>query len=271
MKHKTFLNKKITFFTAITIITCWNGSMVDTNSKDKRPDMNFYGYLEDHTLKEAKVEDILIGGKYEQIHVYQLLDHKVKDLLNKNKQTDLDNTSKETIKDLDPRQNKVLIDLQEVSYIELKYPDRPVENEININNKKYVEITIGNITGTKNDYMIESNREVTCKKIDKGPQEDQKPVFEERKLNMIHVRKLVISGYKSNPDKIKSSARDAATESDKTKISSDTEKILDEMEQKVNNLPKEDPSNYQKVKDSLVSLLRSLRNQLQKLLDMIKN
>jgi hypothetical protein len=246
--------------------------MVETNtSKDKRPDMNFYGYLEDHSLKEIKIEDILIGGKYEQIPVYQLLDNKTKDLISKNTQTELDNKSKDAIKNLDPRQNKALIDLQEVSSIELKYPERPVEHEININNKKYIEITVGNITGTTNDYMIESNREVTCKKIDKGPQENQKPVFEERKLNIIHVRKLIISGYKSNPDKIKSSSRDAAAESDKAKISSDTEKILDEMEQKVNNLPKEDPSNYQKVKDSLVSLLRSLRNQLQKLLDMIKN
>ncbi len=270
MKYKMFFNQKITCLAAITIITSWNGSMVETNTKDKRPDMNFYGHLEDHTLKETKIEDILIGGKYEQIPVYQLLDDKTKDLVTKNTQADLDTKSKEVIKNLDPRQNKVLIDLQEVSSIELKYPDRPVEHEININNKKYIEIIVGNITGTKNDYMIESNREVTCKKIDKGPQEDQKPVFEERKLNMIHVRKLIISGYKSNPDKIKSSSRDAA-ESDKTKISSDTEKILDEMEQKVNNLPKEDPSNYKKVKDSLVSLLRSLRGQLQKLLDMIKN
>lgn len=270
MEHKSFVNKKIAYLSVITIMTCWNGSMVETNTKDKRPDMNFYGHLEDHTQKETKVEDILIGGKYEQIPVYQILDSKTKELLNKSTQVEVDNKSKEIIKDLDPRQNKVLLDLQEISFIELKSPDHPVENELNINNKKYVEITIGNITGTKNEYMIESNRELSCKKIDKGPQGDQKPVFEERKLNMIHVRKLVVSGYKSNPDKIKSSAREAA-ESDKTKVSGDTEKILDEMEQKVNNLSKEDPSNYQKVKDSLVSLLRSLRNQLQKLLDMIKS
>lgn len=270
MKLKTLLDKKIVYLSIITIITSWNGSMVDTNSKDKRPDMNFYGHLEDHALKEIKIEDILIGGKYEQIPVYQLLDNKTKDLLNKNIKIDTDNKIKETLKDLDPRQNKILLDLQEISSIELKYPDRPVEHELEINNKKYVEITVINITGSKNEYMIESNRELSCKKVDKGPQNDQQPVLEERKLNMIHVRKLIISGYKSNPDKTKSSSREA-TESDKTKVSGETEKILDEMEQKVNNLSKQDPSSYQKVKDSLIGLLRSLRSQLQKLLDMIKN
>jgi hypothetical protein len=270
MKHNTFLNKKITYLLGITILTSWNGSMVDTNTKDKRPDMNFYGHLEDHTLKTEKIEDILIGGKYEQIAVYKLLDNSTKDLVNKSKNDEADTKSKEKLKDLDPRQNKVLLDLQEVSSIELKYPERPVEHEVEINNKKYVEVIVGTITGTKNDYMIESNRELSCKKIDKGPEGDQKPVFEERKLNMIHVRKLVISGYKSNPDKIKSSAREAA-ESDKTKVSTDTEKILDEMEQKVNNLSKQDPSSYEKIKKSLLSLLRSLRNQLQKIVDMIKS
>src|SRR5690606_1417279 len=130
------LNKKISYLAVVTILTNWNGSMVETNTKDKRPDMNFYGHLEDHTQKETKIEDILIGGKYEQIPVYQILDNKTKDLIDRNTKAELDNKSKETIKDLDPRQNKVLLDLQEVSFIELKFPDHPVENEININNKK---------------------------------------------------------------------------------------------------------------------------------------
>lgn len=269
MKQKSSLNKLLCLSIA-TIITCWNGSMVETNTKDKRPDMNFYGYLEDHASKEQKVEDILIGGKYEQIPAYQVIDNKTRELIDKSKKVELDNKSKETIKNLDPRQNKILLDLQEVSSIELQYPDRPVEHEIEINNKKYIEIKVKNITGTENNYLIESNRDLTCKKIDKGPKEDKDPVFEERKLNMIHVKKLTISGYKPNSDKIKSSSREAAAETDKSKISTDTEKILDEMEQKVNNLHKQDPSNYQNVKDSLLSLLRSLRGQLQKLLDMIK-
>lgn len=259
MKHPSNLFQKIHYLSLAIIFTSWNGSIVDTSKdKDKRPDINFYGELTDH-YTTCKVEDILIGGKYEQIPFYApvKLEHKSSDEHKKNIE-------------IDPKQNKILIDLQEVSVIELKHPDKPIEHEINVNNKKYIEVLVTNITGSKNDYIIESNREVSCKKIDKGPAENQKPVFEERKLNMVHVKKLLITGYKSNPDKTKSSSRDT-TVSEKSEVANSTEKILDQIEEKVNNLSKEDSSNYEKIKDSLLSLLKSLRNQLQKLVDMIKS
>jgi len=258
MKHASIFYKNIHFISLAIILTCWNGSIVDTSKdKDKRPDLNFYGELTDH-YTTCKVEDILIGNKYEQIPFYSPVKLEQKS-----------NDDKKNI-EIDPKQNRILVDLQEVSVIELSHPDKPIEHEITINNKKYVEVIITNITGSKNTYIVESNREVHCKKIDKGPEGDQKAVFEERKLNMIHIKKLAISGYKSNPDKIKAGSRDV-TVSDKAEVSEKTEKILDQIEEKVNNLPKEDPSNYEKVKDSLLSLLKSLRNQLQKLLDMIKS
>lgn len=258
MKQPSMFYKHIIYLSLAVIFTCWNGSIVDTSKdKNKRPDMNFYGELTDH-YTTCRVEDILIGDKYEQIPFYAPIKLEPK-------------STDETKKiEIDPKQNKALVDLQEVSIIELKYPTKPIEHEININNKKYIEVTITNITGSKNDYIVESNREISCKKIDKGPEGDQKPVFEERKLNMIHLNKLVISGYKSNPDTTKSSSRDA-TVSEKSEVSQGTEKILDQIEEKVNNLPKEDPSNYEKIKESLLSLLKSLRNQLQKLLNMIKS
>jgi hypothetical protein len=259
MKHMPIFHRKINYLSLAIIFTSWNGSMVETSKdKDKRPDINFYGELTDHSTT-CQVEDILIGGKYEQVSFYSSIKLEAKSA----------DENKKAI-EVDPKQNKVFVDLQEISVIQLKHPDRPIEHEININNKKYVEIEVTSITGSKNDYIVESNREISCKKIDKGPEGDQKPVFEERKLNMIHVKKLLISGYKSNPDKTKSASRDT-TVSEKSEVSSKTEKILDQIAEKVNNLPKEDPSNYEKVKDSLLSLLRSLRNQLQKLLDMIKS
>ncbi|MBI2344644.1 hypothetical protein HYV10_01070 [Candidatus Dependentiae bacterium] len=259
MKHSSVFCKRIHYISLAIIFTCWNGSIVDSSKdKEKRPDINFYGELTDH-YTTSKVEDILIAGKYEQIPFYSPI---------KIEQKSSDENKKNI--EIDPKQNRVLIDLQEVSVIELKHPSQPIKHEITINNKKYVEVTIINITGSKNDYIIESNREISCKKIDKGPDGNQKPVFEERKLNMIHLKKLLISGYKSNQDKAKSSSRDSSL-SEKSEISMGTEKILDQIEEKVNNLPKEDPSNYEKIKDSLLSLLKSLRNQLQKLLDMIKS
>lgn len=259
MKHPTIFHRKIHYLSLAVIFTSWNGSLVETSKdKEKRPDINFYGELTDHYTTN-KVEDILIGDKYEQIPFYSPI---------KLEQKPADETKK-TI-EIDPKQNRVLVDLQEVSLIQLKHPEHPIEHEITINNKKYVEVEVTSITGSKNDYLIESNREISCKKIDKGPEGDQKPVLEERKLNMVHLKKLLINGYKSNPDKTKSASRDT-TVSEKSEISGKTEKILDQIEEKVNNLPKEDPSNYEKIKDSLLSLLRSLRNQLQKLLDMIKS
>ncbi len=266
MKQSIYFTKPICYLSLAVIFTCWNGSIVNVSKdKEKRPDINFYGELTDHN-STTKVEDILIAGKYEQIPFYAPIKLDQKSYDKNNDEYDENKKSAE----IDPKQNKVLIDLQEVSMIELKYRNKPIEHEITVNNKKYVEIELTTITGSKNNYIVESNREISCKKIDRGPNDDQKPVLEERKLNMIHVKKLIISGYKSNTDNTKSASRDTTT-SEKSEISQTTEKILDQIEEKVNNLPKEDPSNYEKLKDSLISLLRSLRNQLQKLLDMIKS
>ncbi len=87
---------------------------------------------------------------------------------------------------------------------------------------------------------------------------------------MVHVKNLTIKGYKSTTDAKKVSSSEKESK-DSYEVKQSTEKILDQMEEKVNNLSKEDPSNYEKVKQNLLSLLRSLRDQLQKLLAMIKS
>ena len=43
------------------------------------------------------------------------------------------------------------------------------------------------------------------------------------------------------------------------------------MEEKVKNLPKQNPSQYESFKNSMLTLLRGLREQLQKMLNMLKN
>lgn len=264
MKHIFQSSKMIIPITALVFFVCWNGSMVDSNGKDKRPDTNFYGTLQDHTTS-FDVEDILIGGKYEQIPVYQ----KVDPIKKTAEKISVDQT-KSSLAEIDPKQNKILLDLHEISSISLQYPDKPIEHELEINNRKYVEIVVTSINNTKQNYLIESSREVSCLKMDKGPDKDQKPIFEERKLNMIHIKNLEIKGFKSAIDSKQSKYQERMS-TDKMQVSDTTEKILDQIEEKVKDLPKQDPSQYEKFKTSLLSLLRSLREQLQKMLNMIKN
>lgn len=263
MKHRLSYQKSLFVSSIAIVLTCWNGSMVDSTGKGKRPDVNFYGELEDHTSK-CSVEDILIGGKYEQITVYQPVQG-IKPSIEQTKEL-VESKGRQ----IDPKENKTFLDLNEVASISLVHPDQPIEHELTINNRKYIEIEVTLITGSKQPYIIESSRELSCLKINKGPKDDQKPVQEERKLNMIHVKNLWIKGRKSGQDTTKSDSRDTSI-SEKTKIAEGTEQILDQIEKKVNNLPKEDPSNYEQLKESLLSMLRSLRDQLQKMLNMIKS
>ena len=114
MKHHLSYHKNIFLCSAAIAITCWNGSVVDSNGKGKRPDVNFYGELEDHA-SICKVEDILIGGKYEQIAVYQPIQG-AKTALEKKKDDGAQ---------IDPKQNKILLDLNEISLISMVHPDRP--------------------------------------------------------------------------------------------------------------------------------------------------
>jgi hypothetical protein len=259
MKHLLKGPKSILPLTILMVIFCWNGSTLDSNGKDKRPDVNFYGTLTDH-ISTNTVEDILIGGKYEQIAVYQNI-KTAKKPIEKTKESGLE---------IDPKQNKIMLDLHEVSSIELAHPDRPIESEVEINNRKYIEISVTSITGTKQTYLIESSREISCRNIDKGPEKDQTPVLEERKLNMTHVKNLTIKGYKSAKD-VKSKSVRQEEQADKVDVSTETEKILDQMEEKVKNLPKQHPSQYESFKNSMLTLLRGLREQLQKMLNMLKN
>lgn len=255
MKHTRSEKIKILCLAAATIVTCWNGSLSDSNT-DKRPDVNFYGTLLDHSAKHpVKVEDILIGGKYKQIPAYQVIEIA---------------TNASSGKELDPKQNKVLLDLDEIASIELLCPDRPIECEKTINNSRYTEIIVTSIAGSPQHYLIESSRTLSCIQMDKGPDETSKPVSQERKLNIIHIKKLIIKGKKSAIDMNESRIRQEEKDSDKVRLAENTEKIIDEIEKNVKNLPQDDPSHYEKFKRSIISLLRSLRDQIQKMLSLIK-
>lgn len=244
-----------------TLFLSLNGTLVDGDDKNKRPDVNFYGTIEDHT-KSFYAEDILIEGKYESIAVYPVI--------SKSKRVNTDDQ-----KSLNPKQNKALIDLKEIQNIELKHPDHPTASTIEINNRNYIEIVVTSITGTKKNYLVESSRNVTCKEVDKGPENKKQEVFTERKLSMIHVKKMTIKGPKANKqsDAEKHYPRShdkGSLVSEKKAVSKNTEKILDQIEENVKNLSQDNASAFEKMKSTILTLLKSLREQLQKILDMLQ-
>lgn len=259
---------------------CWNGTLVDSNNKTKRPDVNFYGTIEDHTGKTFYAEDILINGRYEGISVYPALSKIKKSVRSREETTDKasyeqDAKDTKTKEEVDPTQNKALLDLAEVKTIELKHPDHPTASTISINQKDFTEVIITSINGTKKNYLVETSRKITCKEIDKGPDGNKKEVLVERELNMIHIKKLKIDGYKSiketderKPD-YRSSEKDSSTDQ-KKEVSKHAENILDQITENVKNLSQDNPSTFDKMKNNIISLLKSLREQLQKMLNMLQ-
>ncbi len=254
---------------SVLLLCCWNGTLIDSKNKSKLPDVNFYGTIEDQT-KTFNFQYLLIDKRYCDIPVYPYSSlKKLKKQIDENSK---DTTNaKETI---DPTQNKALLKLDEIKTIELLHPSHPVASIIEINKKEYIEIIVTAITGTKTNYLIESTRKITCKEIDKNSIDSKDPVLIDRELHMIHIKKLTIDGYKSVPEseekKITKDTKEVLKESaEKKEVTSNTEKILNQIEENVKNLSQENPSTLEKIKHSIISLLKSLREQLQKMLHML--
>jgi hypothetical protein len=248
MKANLKLSPFIVLF--LTIFCNWNGSMIGDES-DKDPGIVFYGELVDH-YRTGTVTDILIGGKYEAIPVYQTISKEDR----KNKQK------------IDPKQNKTLIDFKEIQSIELRHPESPTKSEIELNGRNYVEIVVTSTHKNKKHYLIESFRKLKCKEEDKSADpasvtDMNGTTFEERELSFIHIKKLTIKGWKSE--------HDSSTKSvdEKVELKKNTSSLLTQIEENIKKLPKDNPSLLLQVKETLLSLLKSLREQLQKLVDMI--
>ena len=259
---KQFNSKSIgiVFITTMVLLTCWNGSMVDSNSKDKRPDVNFYG-----TLNGESVEDILIGGKYNEISVYKMIEPEKKSMMKESV-----DQSKSSMAEKSPTSDQTKLNLDDVASIALKYPETPTAKEIEINNKKYVAINVTLINNSMHEYMVEAERNISALAIDKGPNNNQ-PILSKRVVKMSALKNVIIKGKKAAEDMNQSRIREEEKNTDKITIANNIKKDLDQIEQEVDNLPKHDPTQYEKFKNTIISLLRSLRDQLQKMLHMIKN
>ena len=255
MKHCS--DQKILLMLSIFVcLLCWNGSMVDSNNNEKRPDTNVHGTITDHT-ETFDAQDIQFDKMIEKIPVYQnIIPTEIK--------------SDKSIKpNLNPTGNLIPLDLHIISSIEACHPDSPIASELEINNRKYMEINVTFSNGSQKKCLIECSRVISCVQVQKSPNNNQQPVFISREIKMIHLEKLIIKGYKSTQDL--SSTKQSQKNNESTEIATQTEKILDQLEQNVKNLPQEPESQYTKIKHAMVSLLQSLREQLQKMLHLIKN
>src|SRR3989339_273642 len=224
------------------LLCCYNGSIVDSDSANTStdPDTNFNGTLEDH-FRKAQVESILIGGKYESIPVYQDIAKSITD-------------KKDKIVDdiIDPKQNKILINLKDIKSIALKHPENLNASSISINNKKYVQIVVTSLSGTKKEFLIEGSRRITCKELDAGSEKQDSSTLQDRDLNFTHIKKLTIAGYKS--DKKRNSVTDLLpvsqkiesklTSEEKNKFKTDTAQILNAIEENIKNLPINNPTAF---------------------------
>ena len=271
-----YLYKNYYDFGIITaiLLTCWNGSMVDSEAKDKRLDVNFYGVLTSHNNSSVKVEDIAIRGKYNGIAFYSIPQEKNQTLPSTGSATAMASMPTQP-KELDPKKDKVLLNLHDIASIELAFPDKPTEHELTINGNKYTQVIITLTNDTHQNYLVESSCDISCLQVNQGADKNTKPVLEKRKLNISHIKKLVIKGKKGAQDINQSRITEEMQSNDKVEIAKNTEEILDQIQNQVDTLSQDqamqNSSHFQQFKSSVVSLLRSLRDQLQKMLSMIKS
>lgn len=256
---------------ATILLFCWNGTLVDSGEKSKLPDVNFYGTIEDNKDGIFNFEYILIDRKYENIPMYAYAN--IKSLKKRSSQKTESKESSDAKKD-DPSQNIARLNLSEIKTIELLHPNQPTASIVEINGKDYIEIAVTLINGTKHTYIIETTRKITCKQIDNGA-DSKHNIFIDRDLTMIQIKKLTIKGYKSPNDShaqntIKESSQNISREDKKQLISQQTEKLLDQLEENVKNLSQDNATALEKMKNTITTLLQSLREQLQKMLDMLQ-
>jgi hypothetical protein len=249
------------FLTISLLLTSYNGSIVDqTNiptSQETTP--QFYGTLQDHH-KKADVTEILIGGKYENIPVYQVLKKPI--------------TQEEKISgQIDPKQNRSLIHLKDIQSIALKHPNDPTHKAIQTHGRTYINIIITFLHGTEQEFLIESSRKMSCKEINKSTDEKDIIPTQDRDLNIIHIKKLTIQGFTTLQKKAEPKIEAAIPRQlvdEKQEIKKNTAAIINSIEDSIKNLPIDNPTLFNTMRDSILILLKSLRDQLQKFLDMVK-
>jgi hypothetical protein len=246
MKHSS--NALLSFISILLFIFCFNGTLVDSSPDEKKhPAINFSGKLTDYSSKDVPVEHILIGSKYKDITIYPIPPK-----------------AKQGEPTIDPSKNQIKIDLADIARISCIHTEHPTANEIEINNRKYVQINIEFTSGTQKEYIIESSRTLQCEEVEVT--HDTKH-YKKRTLNMIHIKELVISGYTTHTNESVHATQKSNQTNDNSALTKNTVELLDKIEHNVKNLPEHNPTLLEQAKQTILGLLKALRAQIQAILD----
>ena len=167
MACKSF--KMLGIISAFLLCTQFSSQKSSTDGREK-PSTNVYGLLTDSTNHSYYVENITIGGRFNQIAVYQ--------------KPSTNNP------DVNPDINTTRIDLCEVSEIKIECP-----RVVQFNKREYIEIVIisNDMRKTKNYYIIEKLKKLFCDEINEAG-----PI--EKELSFLAVQRIQIQGCKNQED-----------------------------------------------------------------------
>ena len=268
MKHHIIYS---TLPIALMLFFCWNGTIIDSGSKSKLPDVNFYGTIECYE-ETFNFEYLLIKNKYEKITVHPI-QSSLKNL--KKRITENSANNNETNKTEDPTKSKGELSLFHTKTIELQDPHHPTASIIMLNQKEFAEIVVTLINGAKQNFLIENDLNISCQQVTNGSSNTKNNIFIPRFLPITKIKKLTIKGYRStnysdDSNVTKNSSDHIHQEDQKKEVAKHTENLLDQIEENVKNLSQENASTFEKMKSNIITLLKSLREQLQKMLNMLQ-
>lgn len=164
----------------LLFITCVNWGQSQNSNIDgsgDEPEVSFYGKIIDTSGNEYEAKDFLISRKYKKIQVYAI----------------------PPSTDIDPNSNVTYLDLVEL--IHQQTPDTKVSIEVKepgkiqtYKGRDYIAVTFTAKNGTPTTYLIETNRTVTCGKI-------QGQSVEEKELHFQAIKSIIITSYEKKKEK----------------------------------------------------------------------
>lgn len=163
---------------ASPLLINWGGQATSQAGRFKQP-VNLYGNVITQAGNDYKVDNIAIGYMYKQIPVYEM------------QLGGTDTTTKALA--TNPKDGIITkLDLIEISEIHVPHP----RTTWTFNKTEFIELEIisKNNTKTKNSYLIEKRRKITCTEInDAGPVEKEIPFHA--------LKKIMINGYRHRDEK----------------------------------------------------------------------
>lgn len=235
------------------IVICANFSEQKSTRKE-RPDINFSGTIVTQAGEKMKVENITIGGKYEQINAFSKpapsMDPK-KNLIS----LDLDEISQISIQDL----KKSLFSYQPSKEIISQKDDDREYKKITPKPIEYIEFNVTYKNGETRNYLIERDKKIWFDEMIGENRIEHRPHIEA--VERIIMGKATSAKDEDQTSKKKISPAEALTEQQTKNSISET---VNQLEKAVATMP-EQYSNIDHWKNKLLELIKELRDTLKRI------